>query len=34
MQDKLLAELTGSSRLLGVCMLLHKEAFHPGYETG
>lgn len=32
-QDKLLAALAGSSRLLGACVLVHKEPFHPGYET-
>ena len=32
-QDELLAALAGSSISLGACVLLHKEAFHPGYET-
>lgn len=31
-QDELLAAFAGSSGSLGACVLLHKEAFHPGYE--
>lgn len=32
-RDELLAAFAGSSTSLGACVLLHKEAFHPGYET-